>query len=373
MAQSAIAFGAEYLDKAIRQVCSEIEDGHQPNEYLWDSKVDPDEFQEGYTQLMQVLKDEGVEVIDTAQVVADNFSEFQGYVRDVKDGKRLQGYTKYKEQQYCSCLESILKSEDFQDCLLGATMPSPRRGGDVPIGANIVFQRDPNFTLKGENGTYVIPLNMNPVRGVEPLVSAFALEKSGATVVDAGLGVFKAEGGDFIYDENTKSLLIGTGPRTEQLAAIKVASVVEKLPVEVDNIAVIYRHYDGRFSDEKNMQAMHLDTYLSVAGRGAALWDEAENYKAVEWKNGGLQKQQGLRDYLEHLGYEVRLFPKKVQREMQFNIACYNNKVFACPGEVADWFRELGEEVVEVDMSSLNKAYGGLHCATKEIWKPYTK
>jgi len=228
MAQSAAAFGAEYLDKAIRRVCSKIEEGHQPNEYLWDSKVNPDEFREGYSQLMEVLKREGVEVIDTAQVVASNFGDFKEYVSEVKDGKRLQGYTQYKEKQYCGCIESILESEDFQDCLSEATMPSPRRGAGVPIGANIVFQRDPNFTLKGEGGTYVIPLNMNPVRGIEPLVSAFALEKAGAKVIDAGLGVFRAEGGDFLYDENTKSLLIGTGPRTEQLAAMKVASVVEK-------------------------------------------------------------------------------------------------------------------------------------------------
>jgi len=353
----------EYIDKKI------TEDGWDAGIFLWDGNISKEEFEEGYTQLIETLNINGVETIDIGEIISNNFEEFKRYVKDIEEGKNLQYISKIIKEN--SILEILEKSESLEEFLCSAKLPNPDyQEYKIPIGANVVFQRDPIFTFKYKNKTYAIPLNMNSARKMDTVLTTFALQKIGAEIIEVDFDESdRAEGGDFLYDEYKDVVLIGTGPRTHEKSARKVLKKLKKNFPELKIVLVLRKNYGDKITSKENMDLMHLDTYLGITPKCAVVYKDAVNF-TVEIHEGNDIKYTKLIDFLKETYRNVGIFGKEEQQNFEFNLAVFGKKakVFCKEGKIADWLKEKGEYTIPVDMKALNTAYGGIHCATREVY-----
>jgi len=371
MVSEVVIFGSKWLRDSINEINKKVrEESWDASIFLWDEVIPANEFDEGYAELINTLQKNGIQTIDAGEIISENFEEFKQYVKKVQDGKELNYLSDIlKENKIYETVKNLKTLEQF---LKEAKLPNPDyQQYKIPIGSNVVFQRDPIFTFEYDGKTLAVPLNMNLARKMDTVLSTFALKKIGAEIVDVKFSKEdRAEGGDFLYDEYKKVVLIGTGPRTLEKSARKVVKLLKKKFPKLKIALVIRENYGDKITSKESMDLMHLDTYLAVTPKGAVLYKGASDFTVEIYEENSKIYKKSLLKFLKEVYGNVGLFDKEEQQNFEFNLVVLGRKpkVFGKEGRIAEYLKEIGEEVITVDMKALNTAYGGIHCATREVY-----
>ncbi|NPA87016.1 MAG: hypothetical protein GXO00_03335 [Candidatus Diapherotrites archaeon] len=237
---------------------------------------------------------------------------------------------------------------------------NPWTVGELPVGLNAVFVRDPVLTLPGERA--FVPLHLNVVRRAESLYLSYVLERLGyeriTDVLDAG---DKVEGGDVRYF-GRELAFVGSGPRTKLSSATKVASFLREY---FDAVVLVRRDSSGDFRERENMDTMHLDTFFGF-GRGSAYVYKEYADLPVTIYEGGRTRESTLYAVLKDLFDNVFLLNKSFLLNFELNSALFDS-VYNKVGTLSKILQELGENVVGLPMEPYNDMYGSVHCITKEL------
>ena len=155
-----------------------------------------------------------------------------------------------------------------------------------------------------------------------------------------GKGVFEGADASWL---NSKTVIIGTGLRTNSEGAAQVASLLREMDVDVAKVGLPYA-------------AMHLMGTMRLVTRDLAIcWRNRVPYAAVK----------DLRDH----GYEVSFIPDEQEavRGMALNFVTLGPKrILMAAGNpnTQHFYEDVGVECVTVDVSELHKAAGGIGCLT---------
>ncbi|MGC8506569.1 MAG: arginine deiminase family protein [Thermoplasmata archaeon] len=272
---------------------------------------------------------------------------------------------------------------------------------NIPL-ANLYFMRDQQAV--GTDGTIIS--NMKALqRRKETSITEFVFRESlkEKNIYRIPESTF-FEGGDYMPVGNFA--LIGTGPRTNVEGALSAMnSGLLKFP-EVGIVEnPVYDFMSGQERDP--MINMHLDTYFNISGEGVAVTSEKLAYRAkvsvMVLQDGKYVKERetNLLDYMrekdfsiinlsvaEQLSYSSNfltisdmkiiavesrkvldrllkegIFSKVTEEEVKKSLSKAGDEMFPYSKQS----KELGMDVIDIDLSELTGGYGGAHCMTAAL------
>ena len=272
---------------------------------------------------------------------------------------------------------------------------------NIPL-ANLYFMRDQQAV--GTDGTIIS--NMKALqRRKETSITEFVFRESlkEKNIYRIPENMF-FEGGDYMPVGNFA--LIGTGPRTNAEGAMSAMnSGLLKFP-EVGIVEnPVYEFMSGQERDP--MINMHLDTYFNIAGEGVAVTSEQlahrANVSVMILQDGKYVKEReiNLLDYMkekefsiinlsiaEQLSYSSNfltisdmkivavesrkvldrllkegIFSKVTEEKVKKSLPKAGDEMFPYSKQA----RELGMDVIDIDLSELTGGYGGAHCMTAAL------
>ena len=205
---------------------------------------------------------------------------------------------------------------------------------------NAMFMRD--LMLMTPEGA-IIARPASTVRAGEERYVAEALSRLGVPILMSVRGSGTFEGADVVWVDNDFCFL-AEGLRTNQAGADQVERMLREIGVEtVIRVQLPWG-------------AMHLDGLLSIVDRDlAVVWPRRTPYPVV-----AALLERGFR--LIEVEDEVEAHEK-----LPLNLVALEPGIVLMPSGAATMraaYREAGVECVEVDVSELIKAGGGIHCMT---------
>jgi len=237
--------------------------------------------------------------------------------------------------------------------------------------ANIIFTRDPVITTA--HGV-VLGNFREKLRSKEVDIFKKFFKTNNIPIMGCIEEPGCVEGGDFFPLDSTRCI-IAVGMRTNFDG---VFQMIEKDLFGTKNVAVV--KYGG---DMNNSHCVHLDSYFGMVGKNTVLlWEGAQEFLVDEYKCEHFQKacfnvkfmnirDMPFRQYLENYClYKVILVPTQYQIRYGCNVLMINETtVLTQEKEVTELLKKEAPEIntVYVDMSEINKMYGGIRCATQVI------